>query len=126
MVDVSNVGTAERTFDFAKYGRDNGSMNVPLAGILQIVKQSNKNRPGSELTPGKPISQEREIMKSRLNNTDREQWIDNDEGLYNWWRSTRLSKRQFIRQNREELDRCILNVLDGHKPAHYLAYDRNR
>jgi hypothetical protein len=57
-----------------------------------------------------------------MNNADREQWIDNDEGLYNWWRSSRLSKRQFIRENREEIDRCISNVTSNRKPAHYLAY----
>ena len=57
-----------------------------------------------------------------MNNTDREQWIDNDEGLYNWWRSSHLSKREFIRQNRQEIDQAINNVLNGNKPAHYLAY----
>ncbi len=62
------------------------------------------------------------MKRQRLNNEDRRQWILNDEGLYNWHRSTRLPMAQFIRENREELDRCILNVLDGTKPAHYLAY----
>ena len=42
-----------------------------------------------------------------INNADREQWIDNDEGLYNWWRSSRLSKREFIRENNVELDAAI-------------------
>ena len=58
----------------------------------------------------------------KLNDTDRTEWIDNDEGLYNWWRSSRQSKRQFIRENREELDASINRVLTGNKPAHYLAY----
>jgi hypothetical protein len=53
---------------------------------------------------------------------DRSQWIDNDEGLYNWWRSSRLSKREFIRQNRTEIDAVVSNVTTGKKPAHYLAY----
>jgi len=61
-------------------------------------------------------------MRNTLNDTDREQWIDNDEGLYNWWRSSRLSKREFIRQNRDELTQIILNIRDDRKPAHYLAY----
>ena len=60
--------------------------------------------------------------RDSLNDNDRSQWIDNDEGLYNWWRSSRRPKRAFIRENRSELDRCILNVRDGRKPAHYLAY----
>lgn len=51
-------------------------------------------------------------------------WIDNDEGLYNWWRSSRMTKDAFIRENRAELERCIGNVTSGAKPAHYLAYPR--
>lgn len=57
-----------------------------------------------------------------MNNGDREQWIDNDEGLYNWWRSSRLSKRKFIQENRAAIDEAIGNVLGNRKPAHYLAY----
>jgi hypothetical protein len=53
---------------------------------------------------------------------DIEQWIDNDEGLYNWFRGSRLSKREFIKQNKEELKACIDNVLTGKKQAHYLIY----
>lgn len=58
----------------------------------------------------------------KMNNSDREQWIDNDEGLYNWWRSSRLPKRQFIRDNKVEIDAAIENVTCNRKPAHYLAY----
>ena len=57
-----------------------------------------------------------------INDTDRAQWIDNDEGLYNWWRGSRQSKRAFIRENRAEIDATIRNVRDGRRPAHYLAY----
>ena len=62
------------------------------------------------------------MSRDRLNDEERAQWIDNDEGLYDWWRSTRLSKREFIRQNRAELDAAILPVLNGNKPAHHLKY----
>ena len=48
-----------------------------------------------------------------LNDDDREQWINNDEGLYNWQRSSRLSMRNFIRQNRTELDAHILGRLNA-------------
>ncbi len=41
-----------------------------------------------------------------------EQWVDNDAGLYSWWRSSRQSKRQFIRENRDELQRSINAVLN--------------
>jgi hypothetical protein len=57
-----------------------------------------------------------------MNNNEREQWIDNDEGLYNWWRRSHQSKREFIKENREAIDAAIGNVTGNHKPAHYLAY----
>lgn len=59
-------------------------------------------------------------MRSRdrftLNDSERAQWIDNDEGLYNWKQSSRLSMRQFIKENRAELDACILRAL-GRSPT---------
>jgi hypothetical protein len=50
------------------------------------------------------------------------EWILNDEGLYNWWLSTKLSMKNFIDQNDVELNNIINNVLSGKKPAHYLKY----
>ena len=50
-----------------------------------------------------------------MNDTERAQWVDNDEGLYNWKRSTRLSMREFVKQNREEIDSCINRVLHPKK-----------
>ena len=52
-----------------------------------------------------------------MNNREREMWIDNDEGLYNWWRSSRMSKREFLKQYRAELDACINRAL-GKAPTH--------
>lgn len=57
-----------------------------------------------------------------MNNDDRTQWIDNDEGLYRWWKSSRLSKRKFIQQNRTEIDAAIEAVTSNRKPAHFLRY----
>lgn len=62
------------------------------------------------------------MKPSKVTNSDIAQWIDNDEGLYNWWKGSRQSKREFIKENRDELVACIRKVLDGDKPAHYLAY----
>ena len=45
------------------------------------------------------------------NDREREMWVDNDEGLYNWWRSSRMSKRDFIREHRDELDKAIETAL---------------
>lgn len=59
---------------------------------------------------------------SSLNDSDRADWLDNDEGLYSWWKGSRMSKRDFIRANRAEIDSAINRVRDGSKPAHFLAY----
>ena len=58
------------------------------------------------------------------NDEERRQWVDNDEGLYDSFRSSRLGMREFVRQNREFLDSVIETVTSGRKPAHYLKYDR--
>ena len=42
-----------------------------------------------------------------MNNNERELWIMNDEGLYNWYESTRLSITQFIKDNKDEIDEVI-------------------
>lgn len=57
-----------------------------------------------------------------MNDTERAEWVDNDEGLYRWWKSSRLPKREFIRQNRDEITKAVENVTSGKKPAHYLHY----
>ena len=36
----------------------------------------------------------------------------NDEGLYNWWRSSHQGITKFIRENREEIDMAINRVLN--------------
>lgn len=38
-------------------------------------------------------------------------WVDNDEGIYNWWKSSRLPVSKFIRQNEKELRRIIRKVV---------------
>ena len=48
-----------------------------------------------------------------MNDTDREQWVNNDEDLYSWYKSTTLSMRDFLRINRADLDECIKWRLDG-------------
>lgn len=53
---------------------------------------------------------------------DISQWIDNDEGLYCWWKSSKQSKRDFIKDNRAELETCINQVVNGKKRPHYLMY----
>jgi len=59
-----------------------------------------------------------------MNDTERRQWVDNDEGLYDMAKSYRGKGgvRQFIRENRAFIDECIENVTSSKKPAHYLKY----
>ena len=59
---------------------------------------------------------------SQMNNREREQWIDNDEGLYSWWKGSRQSKRTFIKENRADIDDVINNIVGGNKQTHYLVY----
>lgn len=42
-----------------------------------------------------------------MNDTERERWVDNDEGLYNMMKSSRMSKRKFVRENRQMIDNVI-------------------
>ena len=61
-----------------------------------------------------------------MNDTERDQWVDNDEGLYDEWKRSGLSKRAFIRQNRSLIDGVITSVAGGAQPAHYLKYGGRR
>jgi hypothetical protein len=47
-----------------------------------------------------------------MNDRERSLWIDNDEGLYRWWKSTRQSKTRFIRENRKEIGDYIVKALN--------------
>ena len=57
-----------------------------------------------------------------INDEDRRQWVANDEGLYNMQRASGQGVWAFVRSHRKEIDEVIVNVRDGKKPAHYLAY----
>jgi len=58
-----------------------------------------------------------------MNDDERKMWIENDEGLYDWWKSTHKSLTEFVRENRADIDAAIKPVLDGEKRSHYLKYD---
>lgn len=57
------------------------------------------------------------MKTQKHNDSERQDWINNDEGLYNWKRSSGLSMREFIRQNRAEIDAAIDNVTSGSASA---------
>jgi len=48
-----------------------------------------------------------------INNAEREMWVNNDEGLYRWWKREGGSLRDFIKNNREEIDALIERATDG-------------
>lgn len=54
--------------------------------------------------------------RTTLNDDDREQWVNNDEGLYHLWKGSRQPMRQFIRESRAELDRLILGAMHAPPP----------
>jgi hypothetical protein len=50
-----------------------------------------------------------------MNTDERKMWIWNDEPLYRWWKSTRLTVNNFIKEYRVEIDDYI-NAQLNRKP----------
>jgi hypothetical protein len=46
-----------------------------------------------------------------VNDTEREQWVNNDEGLYLWWQRSKQPITKFVKQHRKELDEHIKKCL---------------
>lgn len=57
-----------------------------------------------------------------MNDDDRRLWVENDEGLYDLQRSSRLSLTKWVRANRTLIDEVAKNVQDGTKRQSYLKY----
>ena len=76
------------------------------AEAIAIAKQRVAASAARGLPGGNPCG-----ARHNLDDREREMWVRNDEGLYNWWRSSRLSMRDFLRQNRTEIDAAINRVL---------------
>jgi hypothetical protein len=51
-----------------------------------------------------------------MNDGERDQWVQNDEGLYRWWLSSGQGISSFIRANRAEIDRYIAAALAPRRP----------
>ena len=59
-----------------------------------------------------------------MNDHEREMWVRNDEGLHYMWKCSRLSMREFLRENRAELTRLInaaTNAESGHSYVREMA-----
>jgi hypothetical protein len=80
--------------------------------------QGNKTWPGNwtVLTGGAASNRGQRVARNGRGDTltvnDIEQWVNNDEGLYRWWKSERKSLRTFVRENRAELERLITAALN--------------
>ena len=51
-----------------------------------------------------------------MNDTTREEWVNNLEPLYNAYKASRKSMRRFLREHRAEIDSAI-NAELNRKPA---------
>ena len=51
------------------------------------------------------------MVEQRLNDKERENWINNHEPLYNWWKGSRKGITTFIREHRTEIDTVINHEL---------------
>jgi hypothetical protein len=70
--------------------------------------------------------EEEEEMRKGINDEERRQWVDNDEGLYSLWQESGIGQYRWVKENRAIIDEVIVNVRDGKKPAHYLKYGGQR
>ena len=63
---------------------------------------------------------------ARLNDEERRQWVENDEGLqgicHAEMRMERISKKEWIKRNRKLIDQVAGRARGGEKRAHYLMY----
>ncbi len=57
-----------------------------------------------------------------MNDNDREDWVSNDEGLYDLWKASGLRMRRWVRENRKLIDEVAENVTTSNKRQHYLKY----
>jgi len=61
-----------------------------------------------------------------MNDSERERWVDNDEGLHDlyadWKRRNKGGMRAFVRAHREVIDELATGVMDGSRRAHDLKY----
>lgn len=51
------------------------------------------------------------MARQYKNDEERRQWVLNDEGLYDWWKSTGVGLYRFVQTNRAQLDDIIGRAL---------------
>lgn len=61
-----------------------------------------------------------------INDDDREEFVNNDEGLYDLWQRSGKGITVWVRKNRPLIDEVIRNVRDNVRPPDYLKYGGTR
>jgi hypothetical protein len=56
------------------------------------------------------------------NDSDRVDFVNNDEGLYDLWRRSKKGITTWVRENRKLIDTIMGAYNEGTIPAHYLKY----
>lgn len=49
-------------------------------------------------------------------------WVQNDEGLYKWWKSSEQSLDDFISTNKVEIAKAIRRVVNAPPRSHFDLY----
>lgn len=57
-----------------------------------------------------------------MNDNDRIELVENDEGLYDIWRRSNKGLTKWVRENRAIIDEVAKSVSSGEKRANYLKY----
>lgn len=62
------------------------------------------------------------MKKFTINDNDRWDWVNNDEGLYDLYRYSGLNKKAFLKENRGLIDEIIIGCRNGKIQHHALKY----
>ena len=57
-----------------------------------------------------------------MTDEEREDWVGNDEGLYDAWQRSRMTMKQYIEANRERIDWVARLVTTGERRQHFTKY----
>jgi hypothetical protein len=57
-----------------------------------------------------------------VNDKERRQWVDHDEGLYDLHRRSKVPVKKWVRENRALIDTVIKAVMSGVERTGYLKY----
>jgi len=62
------------------------------------------------------------MREDHISRTECEEWVSNDEGLYDLWQESNLPLSRFINQNYAFIKEVAKSVKGGERKPHYLKY----